>query len=436
MHLKHILYLFLFIYVSVLSDFSCSQANNTKNNDSYTQLLNLLNEKDFFHLKNELDTLGHKLKPAQYLYFQAYIDNAFNRNEEAIQQVDSLLNNFAPELEDSSKAALYLLRGDSYFKIFQYAKAADNDSILLSKYDHVLDSNKIEEVKNKLIIYEGLKNIPKQQTFITQTTNIRWTKNKIGIVEIPVKNHHVLYAAIFDTRANISTITQSYANKLSLQTLPVSYYEGSSITGIRFKTGVAIADSLYLGNILISHVVFQVVPDSILYFAPADFQINIIIGFPVIEQLKEVHFFKDGRMEVPATATISDLHNLALDGLNPVILLGTNSGDKLCFAFDFGANKSILFAAYFQKYKSAVLSNGVKTTAEYGGAGGTKQREVITLPSVDLFLGERKIRLDSVDVFSGKIYPGQTFYGNIGQDFINLFQELIINFQDMYIKGV
>jgi hypothetical protein len=173
----------------------------------------------------------------------------------------------------------------------------------------------------------------------------------------------------------------------------------------------------------------------VLYIAPVDFQINIIIGFPIIAAMREIHFYKDGRLKVPATVTRSSLHNLALDRLNPVISLRTATGDSLCFAFDFGANRTMLFAAYFQRYRQEVLANGIKKTTEYGGAGGAQKKEVLTLPSVDLFLAGKKVTLDSVDVLSEKVYPGETFYGNIGQDFVGSFQELVLNFQDMYMKG-
>jgi hypothetical protein len=398
-------------------------------------LLTLLKERNYFALKKQLALTKSELAPHEQLFFQAYLDNAFNQNKEAVQHISLLLSNYSSTLSDSAKAILSLLRGDSYFKLFDYSAAARNDSIALHQYARALDSNKVEEVKNKLIIYNGLKATPPQQTIITRTTSISWKRNKLGIVEIPLTRQRVSYDAVFDTRANISVVTQSYASKLRLRYLPVSYYEGSGITGIRFKTSLAIADSLSIGNILVRHAVFQVVPDSVLYIAPVDFQINIIVGFPIIEQLNEVHFYKEGRMEIPARTTKSELQNMALDGLNPVLALRTEDGDTVNFAFDFGASKTMLFAAYYQKYRQSVLAKAVKTTTEYGGAGGIQRKEVLTLPSVVLFLGSKKAVLDSVDVLSEKVFAEETFYGNIGQDFIGQFRKLVLNFRDMYIKG-
>src|SRR3569833_3940721 len=164
----------------------------------------------------------------------------------------------------------------------------------------------------------------------------------IGLVNIPVTTHSQTVDAIFDTRANISSITITYAKKLGLHMYDVTFNEGSGATGIQFKTGMGIADSLYLGDILVKNVVFQVMPDSILYIAPIKYQLNMIVGFPVIEQLREVHIFKDGRMTIPATPSQSSLHNFALDGLDPVIALKVGK-DTLPFHFDSGAGTSMLY---------------------------------------------------------------------------------------------
>ncbi|HEY4155975.1 MAG TPA: aspartyl protease family protein, partial [Puia sp.] len=280
----------------------------------------------------------------------------------------------------------------------------------------------------------ALKSVPPQETDIKESETVYWKKDKIGLIEIPLKCRSVSYQGIFDTRANISSITQTYAKKLGLKILDVSYEEGSGITGIKFKTGLGVADSLYFGNILVRNVLFQVMPDSILYIAPIKFSLDIIIGFPVIEQLKEIHLYRDGRMLIPLTSSKSDLHNFALDGLDPVISLKTDQ-DTLCFHLDLGADETVLYAAYFEKFKQRILKEGKKRSARYGGAGGIQEKEVYVLPALHLSLGNKNITLDSVDVFTKKIFPEERFYGNLGRDFTGRFGELVFNFEYMYVKG-
>jgi hypothetical protein len=60
---------------------------------------------------------------------------------------------------------------------------------------------------------------------------------------------------------------------------------------------------------------------------------------------------------------------------------------------------------------------------------------VYVVPRLYLELGSRKAKIDSANVLMQKIIPNEHFYGNIGQDFISNFDELIYNFKSMYVEG-
>lgn len=423
------------ILIAVLCVFAgCQKSSKVTDAATLKHLQSLLSQNEYFKLDAAFRSAVDKLSDADRLYFTAYLDNAFNRNEDCIRNVDSLIQ-LSAGLPDTTKATLKRLQDDSYFKTFQYAKAARCDSDILKNYSHVLKKDVVDDIKNDLIIRAGLKNVPAQQTLIKTNTTISWKRDKIGLVNIPVTTHAQTVDAIFDTRANISSITQSYAKKLGLHMLDVTYNEGSGATGIQFKTGMGIADSLYIGDVLVKNAVFQVMPDSILYIAPIKFQLNIIVGFPVIEQLQEVHIFKDGKMTIPLTPQKDNLHNFALNGLDPVIALQSGP-DTLSFHFDSGASSSMLYESYFKKNKQEVLKAGFRKTVGFGGAGGTQKKEVWVLPKLNLRVGGRTVVIDSVSVLTKPIYPGEKFYGNIGQDFTGKFSELVYNFKFMYIKGV
>jgi hypothetical protein len=100
--------------------------------------MELLYRKEYFQLDRELGLFKDSISEVQQLYFQAHADNAFNRNEKALEHINILINYHAGDLPDSLKAALCELKQDSYFKFFQYAKAAQCDSILLGDYLHVI----------------------------------------------------------------------------------------------------------------------------------------------------------------------------------------------------------------------------------------------------------------------------------------------------------
>lgn len=191
---------------------------------------------------------------------------------------------------------------------------------------------------------------------------------------------------------------------------------------------------LYIGHILLRNVVFQVMPDSVLYMAPIKFSMHIIIGFPVIKQLKEIHIYKNGRMNIPLEPSKSLFHNLALDGLDPVIALKTDS-TILPFYFDSGAGTSDYYYNYFKRYKTKVLRQGHLKKVHFGGAGGIIEREVYVLPVVNMYLGNKKIAIDSVNVLTQELSPSEKFYGNIGQDLMSQFEEMTLNFKYMYVDA-
>jgi hypothetical protein len=425
------------ITLSVLIVLVTLAACNNKPSLSATaakKLQALLDNKEYFKLETQVRLYNDSLSDEKKLYYASFIDNVFNRNIDCINNVDRLLKNFPDQLPDSVKANMRRLQSDSYFKTYQYAKAAQTDSSTLKLYLKTLSKDNIEDLKKQILLRGALKNIAPQQTIIKSNTSIPWSHNKLGLIEIPVKCDFTVYNAVFDTRANISAITKTYAKKLGLHMLNVSFDESSGETGLKFKTSEGIADSLYIGGILVKNVVFEVMPDSVLYFSGNKFQLNMIIGYPVIEQFGEVHIFKDGKMTIPLIPAKTDLHNFALDGLDPIVAL-KKGNDTLDFQFDTGASSSLFYVSYLNKYKTEVTESGKKKTLGFYGAGGSQKKEAYVLPKINLTLGNKTVTVEGVDVLQQKIIPNEKFYGNIGQDFTKNFNEIIYNFKYMYIKG-
>ncbi|MCR8561854.1 hypothetical protein KXD93_29635 [Mucilaginibacter sp. BJC16-A38] len=199
----------LFLIAIVAGIAGCTRPSN--NPGSVKKLKDLLDKNEYFKLDAKFKLLADSLDDSNRLYFKSYLDNVFNRNEECIKDVDSLLKQTSSQFPDSIKSNLKQLQGDSFFKTYQYAKAAQCDSNILKLYKHALRKDVIDDINNDLLIRNALKNIPAQQTIIKSNTTIPWKKDKIGLIEIPFKTNSQTFEGIFDTRANISSITQTYA---------------------------------------------------------------------------------------------------------------------------------------------------------------------------------------------------------------------------------
>jgi len=390
----------------------------------------LLANGEYFKLRSDLGKYDKRISAGKKQYFRAFIASAFNHYAESIGSIDSLLAMKDSFLNDSARVALMLVLRDNYFKTFRYDKAAAVGREILSNYKNVL-GDRSHEVENTLLIHTGLAPIPPQRVNLKKVA-LQWKPNEMGLIEIPIRSGHTVLPIVFDTRAHISTVTQSFARKLGLTILDVSFEESSGITGKKFQSGLGIADSLYLGDILLQNVVFQVLPDKELYFPSINYTLRAILGFQVITQLKEIRIYKNGDFIISPSPASGHLRNLAFDGSTAVISLKKDE-DTLSFHFDTGATGSEFYSLYFNRYKEEILRQGKVETVESGGAGGTIKVEIYALPMVNLAIGNKKFVLKDIGVRTVPIYKSQRYYGNIGQDLIQQFDEMVLNFENMYV---
>lgn len=416
---------------------SCLGCRHTPSVQTEKMLQSLLDQKEYFKLRDRLALDADKISPEKNLYLGANLDNAFNRNEASMEKIHTLLEKYAASTPDSTKANLLQIETDNYFKTFQYAKSAEVFNDLVAHYQHAVDSTTYAGLKNGALFTNALSGVPAQKVNIPVNTTIHWTRDKIGLFEIPLKQGDSTYPCIFDTRANISSITATYAKKLGLKLLNVSYTVNGTATDASIKSSLGVADSLWIGGILLQHVVFQVMPDEMLYIgAPYNFSLKVILGYPAIARLREIHILKNGSMTIPATPTPGNLNNLALDGADPIVACRIGK-DTLCFHFDTGAaGPTELYSTYFHKYKAEVLAQGKLDSIHMGGAGGTMVKVgIYKMKNFHLAIGSQSAVLPEVDVHTDSIgnINGQQFYGSLGQGLIGQFSEMILNFESMYI---
>ena len=201
------------------------------------KLQSLLAGKQYFKLGTEVNRNHDSLPDQQKLYYAAYLDNVFNRNVECIRDVDKLLKHYDAQLPDSVKIKLGRLQSDSYFKTFQYAKAAKTDQDILTRYGKAMSKEEKDDISNDILIRTALKSTARQRTIIKNNTTFNWTRDQLGLIEIPVACNGAAFSGIFDTRANISTITASYAKKLNLHMLEKTKNKNNKTTNKKNKTG-------------------------------------------------------------------------------------------------------------------------------------------------------------------------------------------------------
>jgi hypothetical protein len=125
--------------------------------------------------------------------------------------------------------------------------------------------------------------------------------------------------------------------------------------------------------------------------------------------------------------------NFALDNLKPTILVVYNN-DSLPFHFDTGADRTLLFSSFFERYKAEIEKNYSTVESSVSGVGGSSSANVFLIDSLNLGAGENEAKLDSIELLTKDLRHAHKFvYGNFGQDFMQKFSTIKINFESMCI---
>src|SRR5690606_7766379 len=108
-----------------------------------------------------------------------------------------------------------------------------------------------------------------------------------------------------------------------------------------------------------------------------------------------------------------------------------NSNDhvRLPFTFDTGASKSTISENFYQRFPYDVEINGKKNKRTFEGVGGKKEFEGFDIDNVNFRVSNKTLKLNNVFVFKEPFLPnGNSYYGNIGQDAIQQFERVTIDF--------
>lgn len=395
---------------------------------SFGEIGHLVEQKNFFKAKETYALQKSKLSVIHQQLIEVLLDNAFNRVGASNHKIALLLSENS-NLSDSILLQLYKTKKDNAVKQFDYREAKNASNSIMNNYKQLLSSEEVEEVANEFKIWEALEGQAKQRVKIKKTNRLKIIKDKAGLNNLQVKSGKETVGFIFDTGANLSTATESTAKKMGMKIIPVDIEVGT-ITGAKVIAQLAVCPILKLGDIEIRNSVFLVMQDEALKFSQIDFQIHGILGFPIIEALKEIQVTRDGYLIVPKQETMFAAEpNMAMDGLTPLILL-----DNKHFVFDTGADNTILYAPYFEENQQQITANYTETSISFGGAGGAKGFKGYNIDYKFEYNG-KNITLEKVSVLKESIGESRSsVYGNIGQDLIKKFNRMTMNFNQMILR--
>ncbi len=397
----------------------------------FTELMKLHENKDLFRFISLSGPARNSFSGWQKKYLDALVLNLKSKNSESNRVISEILNDSSYNISDSLVKQLYETRLNNSVHLFDYADAYFCSKHIMESYPAMIDSVEMANLENSLKIWKAVTLPGKQTVEIIKDTKITSTRDMAGLINVPVSCGGVTEDFIFDTGANFSVVTESMASKMKLKMLDGAIEVGA-ITGKTISSKLGYAEELKIGALKFSNVVFLVMPDESLSFAGGLYKIKGVIGLPVIKAMKEVHF-KDDHIFVPGISKPASFSNLLIDGFVTVISVISN-GDSLAFTFDTGAKKTLLYSSYYQKYQKMIDENYEVEDIEFGGAGGTVKVKGYKLNNVILNVGTSEQKMDNLSLLSESLKDhDKSYFGNLGQDFLGEFSEMIMNFEYMYV---
>lgn len=417
---------FLFFLVCCMVFISCNTRQSLRVQPVKPLLDSLYINHQYFQLRQQFHRNSSNLSEKDRLLLQAKIHSVFNDRVTSNELIDRLLDQHLAELSPTDHIDLLETRINNSLFLFRYEEALMATQVLL-KSGLLKQEEKIKAHRNTETIYSALRDVPKQQIRL-EKSKLPIIKDAAGLFRIPVRLNSTEEEVVFDTGANFSVITDSLALQSGLVVVGESF-KVKAITGGEVDSRIAIADILLIGNTVLHNVVFLVFPEASLSFPEANFTIDAILGFPVINALKEIIMVKGEQFLITGEPSRDGPQNLALDFLTPIVEVHEN-GRSLPFSFDTGANTTSLYEDYFQLHKNKIRQNGIRDTLRIGGAGGIVETPVF-YHSFSGRIGKSPINLKEVAIHEKSMRDTRGIYGNLGQDILSQFDTLVINFEDM-----
>lgn len=393
------------------------------------KLKTLYEDKHYFELRDRI-AADKGNTSAEALFYKGAVYSKFNKADSSAAALQEFISR-----ADTNTALLkeaYILLADNFIKLYRYRDAAEKYEHVLANYTALLDSEETADLKNSARLFRFYANTPAQEIVKTADTKIRTFKDIAGLNNLYISTGKDSINFIFDTGANITTLSASTAKQLGVEIVGDSIMV-TSITGVKVPAHLGVLPELHFGNITAKHVLCLIFEDKELSFPQANYFIHGILGFPAIEALGEIEMTKDGMLLVPAVTPERKLRNMGLDELTPIIL-GRYEGRDLAFTFDTGAKTSMLNYCFYKEYENQVKKNAKQDSVQFGGAGGMTVVPAFVQRVFTIDIAGHTVQIPDMEIIAVETTDdSKHFYGNLGQDLIKQFDKMIINFRSMSI---
>jgi hypothetical protein len=393
-------------------------------------LYKLYKAKQFKALNDHNSNNKHSL----YLFYKAVYASVCNQPDLSNDYLDEFMS-MLKEPPALVSFEYWTVRNDNYVKLFDYPNAQVTLEKLLKDFKHKYEKNEYRDEQYTVKIWKSLAK-EKGQTISRKGKVLLPMKRDIaGLININVSANNIDSSFVLDTGAGISSITESFAEKMGLRIMPDTGIKVAGFSNIYNPVRIGIAEELKIGDITVHNAPFLVFRDDAFTFAGGAYKINGIIGFPIAKDMGTITITPDHLEidEVPAEDSARE-KTLFIELLRPVLFL-KYKGKTLPFNFDTGAGASQFSRLFYDEYGKDLKKTGKFETSGDASAGGVRMHQSLIVNNVRFYMGDHEINFPKIDIDTENYHvSGKELYGNLGQDLLKQYNRVTISFKGNYLK--
>ena len=297
-----------------------------------SRLLHLEQKNRGFELRRMLQQAGSD-DPGT-LFYRAVVSARFGDEQAGIEGLRRFLAG-SPEPVIARKAWEELASASA--RIGQYREAAEaltQALTLTPRKDPERDEN-----ENTQALYAALGDVAPQTLEFAGDSPIKATMNGLGSWNVPVEINGHRADWIFDTGANLTTVSESGAREMGLDIRQTKAWVKGS-TGVKNALHIAIANGVQVGPARLNNVAILVISDDALYIGALHYRIQGILGLPVIRALGVSQMSANGSLRISRSQPTPEQEpNLFFDELRSIVEI-RHEGHPLQMYLDTGANET------------------------------------------------------------------------------------------------
>jgi aspartyl protease len=432
---------------------------------SEERMQNLLADHQYLRMQAQFGNLP----PDQAQFYRGILANRTNQLEQSVQLLEPLVDQVTASGDKTREKLLRMTLAEDYLRLGDWAKAGQAFRTIDDRLHGALTSSEQDEIEMPLKMLPLVKGNPPITVDACGPFRIQVSDNPLGLIDVPVFIDSRSHGWMLDPTAQFNLISRSIAQDVGLE-ISKDSATIHTLTGRPIQVhGTVIPQFTIGGRLTLHNVTAFVFDDSDYAFKSAGYQVEGVLGYPVLAAMGRLIVSdntiqvdpakEDGAFEGADRLTTGT--QFYLDGDQIIVALGrtqdplpdspapdssvpgssaARSGDRLrdtegsedeMFSIDAGGQQTYLTSRWFNEH--AAEFNGKKMEPFTFPDSDSGPRSAYVAENVDLAVGDTAIELQNVPVLTQPLGSAARYdvYGVIGIDGLDQLKSYTFDYRTM-----